>query len=207
MKNVVIKISVWLIILNVGIFLAACGTAEKNSDEPVSTESSILDFTSDTQKAVNLVEQANTELLQVRKVFQASQDEQAGLYEAVSSKDIKRIKELCEKLKQSINDGLQHAENALSKIEAAQNLKINDDFKDYLDLKTQALKKQIEAFKIRHELARLLRDQLDVSPNTPIQKITAQLKEKEVKFTDTFSLASDFHDKANELFREKNPDN
>ena len=200
------KIITWCAAIALGSAILLFGACQKTVkvDDSTDDSGSIFNFAGDTDKAVGLVNTANDELREVRKIFQDSKDKTNALYDAVSKKDVKRVKELCESLKQTINDGLQHGNNAVEKLEAAQKLKLNSNFADYLDLKEQAINKQIEAFKVRLETARLLRDQIDANPkNFSVQKVSAELKEKEIKFTDVFNAASDLHQKANALYKAK----
>ncbi len=190
----------WLIVIIAFLIGFAC---QKDTKTDSSSDSGSIFSFDDTDKAVDLVNSANTELRDVREIFQNSKDETTELYQAVKKKDVKQIKTLCESLKQLINDGLSHGENAISKLEDAQNLNINKTFKEYLSLKEDAIRKQIDAFKIRLETARLLRDQLDASPTFSVVKVNAELQDKENKFTDVFNAASDLHQKANALYKAK----
>jgi hypothetical protein len=93
-------------------------------------------------------------------------------------------------------------EGAVEKINKAQQMNIDADFKEYLSLKEQSLRKQLEAFESRRQAVRLLRDSFGTNDPALVEKAKLGLKEKEEFFAKTMEVSKEISKKANDLAKE-----
>lgn len=174
---------------------SACKNGETDSGNP-----SVFDFSSDdTEKAIVLIQEANDELKRIKILYNENETALKGLREASKNQDISRIKEISNGLVYVINDGFIFADSAKSKIDEAQQLNINPQFKDYLGLKEDSLDLQIEAFKFLHEAARLLRDSAGSQNKEEMEKAKIVFKEKDDNFKKKMEEAALKSQQADEL--------
>lgn len=189
------RVRLILILLTLICLAVSCKTPETDSDN-----SSILNFSSDdTEKAVVLVQEANDELRRIKILYNENESELKNLREATKNQDAARIKQIANDLVYVINDGFIFADSAKSKIDEAQGLNINSQFKDYLGLKEDSLDLQIEAFKSLHEAARLLRDGAGSQNKQEIELAKLAFKEKDDNFKKKMEEAKQKSIQADEL--------
>ena len=105
----------------------------------------------------------------------------------------------------AIDDGLKHGEVARDKLEKASKMNVDEKYKEYLELKSKSLSKQIEAFKERKEAARIMRDNYDNKDRTAMQKAKDDFKKKNANFKKLLGEAKDLSRKADDVARQ-NPD-
>jgi hypothetical protein len=128
----------------------------KPADSSATSEPSF--FSDETSEAVLLVKEANETLRGVKKLYKENESKLQELKEAMNAKNVDTVKKLSDDFVYQINDGMTLAEEAFKKIDEASNKNINSKFQEYLSLKKQALRKQLDAFEFRRQLARQLRD-------------------------------------------------
>lgn len=183
------------IILLFSLAFSSCKKSETSSDN-----SGILDFSSDdTEKAVALIQEANDELRRIKILYNENESDLKNLREATKNQDVAKIKQISNDLVYVINDGFIFADSAKSKIDEAQQLKINPQFKDYLGLKEDSLDLQIEAFKSLHEAARLMRDGAGSQNKEEIERAKIAFKEKDDTFKKKMEEAKQKSVQADEL--------
>lgn len=168
------KIFLTILLLLVALIFAAC---PKNED----SGGGIFEFDR-TQEAASLVVEANDKLKQIKKLFKENEGRLEELKAAMNDKDEKKVKAISEELVYQINNGTKLGEEAIAKIEEAQAMNTNDDFKNYLGLKTQSLRKYIEAFEERRELAKLLHERYDPKNAAQRDFVLEEFKRREEKF-------------------------
>ncbi|MEO6590610.1 MAG: hypothetical protein ABIP06_15045 [Pyrinomonadaceae bacterium] len=173
----------------------SCKKPEIDSDN-----SRIFDYSSgDTEKAIALIQAANDELKRIKILYNENETYLKDLREASKNQDIAKIKQISNDLVYVINDGFIFADSAKSKIDEAQQLNINPQFKDYLGLKEDSLDLQIEAFKSLHEAARLLRDGAGSQNKEEIENAKIKFKEKDDNFKKKMAEAASKSQQADEL--------
>lgn len=189
------RVRLILILLIFVCLSATCKKAESGDDN-----SGIINFSSDdTEKAVALIQEANDELRRIKILYNENESELKNLREATKNQDAARIKQIANDLVYVINDGFIFADSAKSKIDDAQQLDINPQFKDYLGLKEDSLDLQIEAFKSLHEAARLLRDGAGSQNKEEIELAKLAFKEKDDAFKKKMEEAKQKSVQADEL--------
>ena len=186
------------IIFTILLFCLAFSSCKK--EETGSDNSGILGFSSDdTEKAITLIQEANDELRRIKILYNENESDLKNLREATKNQDVAKIKQIANDLVYVINDGFIFADSAKSKIDDAQQLNINPQFKDYLGLKEDSLDLQIEAFKSLHEAARLMRDGAGSQNKEEIELGKLAFKEKDETFKKKMEEAKQKSIQADEL--------
>ena len=78
-------------------------------------------------------------------------------------------------------------------------MNINDDYKEYLRLKEESLKRQMEAFENYRQAARSLRDNYDPKNTQQRDKVKDEFKTRSENYRQMMEKARDFSSNANEL--------
>jgi hypothetical protein len=189
------RVRLILIFLTFTCLIASCNNGETDSDN-----SSVFNFSSDdTETAIVLIQEANDELKRIKILYNENETALKELREASKNQDIARIRQISNELVYVINDGFIFAGSAKSKIDEAQQLNINPQFKDYLGLKEDSLDLQIEAFKFLHEAARIMRDSAGSQNKEEIEKARLTFKEKDDNFKKKMEEAAQKSLQADEL--------
>lgn len=159
-------------------------------------------FFDQTQEAAGLVAEANAGLRQIKQLFQKNAGWLEELKTAMNNRDEAKVKEIANELVYQINDGTRLGEEAIEKIERAGRLNVNEDFKNYLDLKAESLRKYAEAFEERRQLAILLRDRYDPKNADQRDLVLEEFKRKEENFKRIIKEAQTVSLRADELAKE-----
>ena len=184
------------------ILLLALTGCRKSGDSTSSSGLDVLNFSDQTDDAARSVAEANVELKKVRAIYKVNEASIKDLQAAISSRDTDKVKEIAGNLVVQINTGLALAESAVAKIDEAENKKINDTYRRYLDLKKAALRKQIDAFDFRRESAVQLRDGFGGKDKTEVEKTKAALKQREDDFKRYMETAREMSEEANQVAKD-----
>lgn len=182
----------WLVLLTT----SACRTNDSSDGFDV------LSFSDDTSAAAELVADANEDLNKIKIMYKKNEAQLEDLKAALGDKDIEKVKKITDDLVFVINGGMGLGEDALGKIEKAEAMNVNADFKEYLNLKAQSLQKQLDAFEHRRQAARLMRDSFGTNDPAAVQKVIAKFKEEEKTAQKTLDVAKEYNKKANDLAKE-----
>ena len=163
--------------------------------------STLPGLTDDTDKAVKLVESANEDLKEIKKIYKANESGVEDLKLAMKDQKIDEVKKIANNGVYAINDGMALGAKAVEKIDTAQRLNIDKEFKKYLGLKATSLRKFMDAFEIRRQLALSLRNGYDPADDKQRESITAEFKTQDEKFKALMDEASEASQQANELFK------
>lgn len=186
----------WMVSLSA--FNFSCRSSESGNDN----DSAFFDFSSDTEKAVALVREVNAEMLRIKILYNENQNSLKELKEASQNRNSEKVKTISRSLVDVINDGFVIADSAKSKLRAAQELNIHEDYKEYLLLKEQSLEKQIEAFQFLYDAARLLSDTAGSQDKEQVERARFVFKEKEESFQKTMEDAKKISLQADDLAKE-----
>jgi hypothetical protein len=184
-----------LILLSAFAFSCKSNTAETDDN------SSLFDFSSDRDKAVEFVQQANEELKRIKILYNENQNALKDLKEASQKGESEKVKTISRTLVDAITTGFVFADSAKSKIQQAEELNIHQDYKEYLSLKEQSLNKQMEAFQFLYDAAKLLSDTAGSQDKKQAEKASF-FKEKEEKFQAKMEEAKKLSAQAEELAKE-----
>jgi hypothetical protein len=178
------------------VFLTAC---KKNGQIETSD---ILNFSDDTTEAARLVADANEDLNKIKVLYKHNEDKREELKSAMKDNDAEKVKKIADDLVYIINDGMALGESAIGKIEKAQEMNINADFNQYLSLKVQSLRKQMDAFENYRQAARFLRDGYTPKDDKQHASVKLEFAKRDENFQKTMEVARDYGKQANDLAKE-----
>lgn len=164
--------------------------------------------TDETAEAAKLVQEANKELAEIKKIYKETEGNDGelglrdGIKKALTANDAAQVKTLTSKAVDSITDGMTHAKTAIEKIQEAQSLNVNPDYNQYLNFKELALTKQVEAFDQYKQAARALRDNYDPNNEELRKKVAIEFDQRSDKYRELMEQARDFSSNANEIAKD-----
>lgn len=162
----------------------------------------ILGPADETAEAAKIVTEANQDLTEIKKLYKKNEGKREELKTAMSADDAVAVKKIADDVVYIINDGADFGKSAIEKLERAQDMQINDDYKEYLRLKEEALKKQLAAFDNYRQAARSLRDNYDPKNTQMREKVKVEFKERSENYQKIMESARDLSNRANELAKD-----
>ena len=185
-------VSLWLI-----IFASACPNKSSSSQ----SGGSILSF-DETTEAGETVREANNILRQIKQRFKDNEPRLEELQTALKEKNAEKVRSVSDQLITEINAGTEAGEEAINKLRLAKDKNINDDYREYLDLKILALEKYVEAFEERRQAAILLRDGYDPKNAARRDQVVGAFKQREERFKEIMEEARISSEQANQLAKD-----
>ncbi|HMF58072.1 MAG TPA: hypothetical protein VK619_17140 [Pyrinomonadaceae bacterium] len=152
-------------------------------------------------EANKLVAQAEQDLAEVDRIADENDNKLSDISKAEDENKPDEVRRLLEESIKAIDDGIQHGENAAQKIEQASKLDLDPVYKQYLQLKAQAFRKQIEAFKRRRDAAQIMHDNYGKGGAAEDQAKTDFRKAND-DFRKLLNEARDLHRQADALARQ-----
>ncbi|HEX8266279.1 MAG TPA: hypothetical protein VF596_12790 [Pyrinomonadaceae bacterium] len=192
MKNLVSTI------LILAAFALACG----GSDSGDSSSGGIFSFSDETGEANQLAGKANENLIKIGKIHKANAKKLDDLQDAMRERDTARTQQILEELINAIEEGLSLGELAYTRVSEAAGKKTNEIFSEYLRLKKEALRKQIDAYEFRLKVARDLRDKFGSNKPEEIERAKSDFAVNQENFQKLWDAAEDLNERANRLARE-----
>ena len=162
----------------------------------------------ETADAAKLVQEANKDLTKIKELYNENEgdDEKEGkrslLKKALEANDAEQVKKISDDVNYIIVDGMNYARSAIEKIQQAQDMEINPDYKEYLRLKEAALQKQVDAFEQYRQAARALRDNYDPKNEALRARVKTEFDERSDKYRELMEQARDHSSQANELAKD-----
>ena len=192
MKNLVSTI------LILAAFALACG----GSDSGDSSSGGIFSFGDETGEANQLAAKANENLIKIGKIHKANARKLDDLQDAMRERDTARTQQILEELINAIEEGLSLGELAYTRVSEAAAKKTNEIFSEYLRLKKEALRKQIDAYEFRLKVARDLRDKFGSNKPEEIERAKSDFAVNQENFQKLWDAAEDLNERANRLAHE-----
>mgnify|MGYP001343538798 CR=1 FL=1 len=162
----------------------------------------VLGPADETAEAANIVFEANKELKSIKALYEKHEGKREELGQAMKAQDADAVRKISDDLVYIINDGVKFGTNALEKIDQARRMNINSDYEEYLNLKSDALKKQLEAFEQYRQAAIKLRNNYDPKNDQIRETVTQDFKDRSEKFRELMEKARDYSSQANEVAKE-----
>lgn len=176
--------------------ISSCGNG-KNSES-----SDVLLFSDDTTAAAQFVTEANEDLNKIKIIYNDNEIKRKDLKEAMKNNESEKVRKVSDDLVYLINDGMRLGESAIDKISEARDMNINPDFKEYLRLKEESLRKQMEAFENYRQAAISLRDDYDPKDEKQREAVESKFKLLEENFQKITKAAQEYSKQANDLAKE-----
>jgi hypothetical protein len=153
-----------------------------------------------TQEAGEVIKLANAELKKIKILYEDNENKREEIKQAMAPPgDTATVQRLSDEIVYLINDGAALAKSALDKIDEARDMNINEDYAEYLRLKSEALNKQMEAFEEYRQAARELRNKYDPKNDQVRSAVEAQFKQRSENYQRLMEQARDRSTEANEL--------
>lgn len=187
---------IFFALLVVALLNAACGTSNDTEGFDV------LNFSDDTPTAARFVAEANENLNKIKVMYKRNEVQRDDLLDAMNKQDAARVKQITEDLAYLINDGVRLGEEAVDKISQAEQMNIDPDFKEYLSLKEESLRKQVTAFESRRQALLLMRDVFGTNDPAMVEKAKLEFKSKEESFAKAMEESKEISKKANDVAKE-----
>lgn len=184
------------LLLSATCFLSA--TCKSSGVGPID----ILGSTDDTAEAAKIVAEANQDLIKIKVLYEQNEGKREELKAALEKNDIVVAKKIADDVVYLINDGAAFGNTAVEKLQKAQEMQINDDYREYLRLKEESLKLELEAFENYRMAARTLRDNYDPKNVAMRDKVKLEFKTRSDNYRTIMEKARDYSKRANELAKE-----
>jgi hypothetical protein len=162
----------------------------------------ILGPTDETGEAAKIVASANEDLTKIKVLYKDNEGKREELKKAMEADNAEQVKKIADDVVYLINDGFDNAKGAIDKLEKAQEMQVNDDYKEYLRLKEESLKRELDAFENYRQAARTLRDNYDPKNVTMRGKVKEEFKTRVENYRKLMEEARDFSNRANELAKD-----
>jgi hypothetical protein len=182
------------------IFTAFLSSCRSSSNSGGGFE--ILGPADETDDAGRIVAEANIDLKKIKVLYENNEDKRQELKAALEKNDTAEVKKISDTVVQIINEGFDSGKAAVDKVQEAQGMNINDDYKEYLSLKESALMKQMAAFEEYRQAARTLRDNYDPKNTQNRDKVKVDFDSRSDKYQKLMEEARSFSNQANELYKE-----
>jgi tetratricopeptide (TPR) repeat protein len=162
----------------------------------------------ETAAAAALVQEANQDLKKIKELYDENEGDvdQPGkreqLKKALEENDAAQVRKISDDVVYIIGDGMGYAKTAIEKIQQAQDMNVNEEYKEYLRLKESALSKQVEAFEHYRQAARALRDNYDPKNEALRARVKTEFDDRSEKYRELMEQARDFSSQANELAKD-----
>jgi len=183
--------------LAASINLMSCKSSSRSSDGL-----DILGPADETGDAAKLVADANQDLTKIKVLYKENEGKREELKKALEANEADKVKKITDDVVYLIGDGTEFAKTAIGKLDQAQDLNANDDYKEYLRLKEESLKRELEAFENYRQAARSLRDNYDPKNVQQREKVKEEFKTRTENYQKLMEKARDFSNQANELAKE-----
>ena len=183
------------------LFAVLCISSCKSSGRSADSFE-ILGPADETAEAAQLIVQANDDLKKIKVLYEKNEGKRGDIKKALETNNAEDVRKISDDVVYIINDGFDFGKSAVEKIAQAQEMEINDDYREYLRLKEEALKKQMEAFENYRQAARLLRDNYDPKNAQQRDMVKAEFTQRSENYAKIMEKARDFSNQANELAKD-----
>jgi len=189
--------SIWfryfgLPVLLVCLFISSCKSTGRTDAPSI--------FSSDqTADAAKVVASANDDLTKIKVLYKENEGKREEIKKALETDNAEQVKKLADDVVGLINDGYNSAQSAVDKLEQAQEMQISDDYREYLRLKEESLKSEMEAFDSYRQAARTLRDNYDPKNAAMRDKVKEDFKNRVENYRKLMEEARDYSNRANEI--------
>jgi len=166
------------------------------------TESPSIFSSDETAEAAKVVASANDDLTKIKVLYKDNENKREDLKKAMEADNAEQVKKIADEVVYLINDGFDNAKSAIDKIEQAQEMQVNDDYREYLRLKEESLKRELDAFENYRQAARTLRDNYDPKNAAMRDKVKEDFKNRVENYRKLMEEARDFSHRANEMAKD-----
>jgi hypothetical protein len=162
-------------------------------------------FGDQTGEANKLVDKANDEIKAAKEIQDKNEVKVTDYKAALNKADFKEAKSILDGVVADIDKGVKHGDTAAENLESAAKLKIDDKFKEYLDLRAKSVRKRIDSYKELKNMFNTTSDMLDNPTPASVRDAQPKIKDSQEKISKLDKEADELEDKS-EKVRKDNPD-
>ncbi len=162
-------------------------------------------FGDQTGEANKLVDKANDEIKAAKDIQQKNEVKITDYKEALNKGDFKEAKAILDGVVVDIDKGVKHGDTAAENLESAAKLKVDDKFKEYLDVRAKSVRKRIDSYKELQNMFKITGDMLANPTSTTVSQAQPKIKDSQSKIAKLDKEADDLEEKS-EKVRKDNPD-
>ncbi len=159
----------------------------------------------ETQKAGDVIASANEDLQKIKLLYEENESMRRELKQALETNNAEQVRDIAERVVKLIADGTVIANKALSKIDDALDMNINDTYREYLKLKKDSLQRQREAFENYRVAAESLKTNYDPRNEEKRNTVKNEFKERTERYTADMERARSLSYQANEIWQQNVP--
>ncbi|HEX8639333.1 MAG TPA: hypothetical protein VF692_14790 [Pyrinomonadaceae bacterium] len=163
----------------------------------------ILTSSDETAEAGQTIIEANRDLNKIKVLYKENEGKREEIKKAMEANDAEAVRKISDDVVYLINDGMVSGKEAIEKIQRAQEMAINEDYREYLRLKEESLTRQLDAFENYRQAAIALRNNYDPKDKAMREKIKEEFKNRSENYRKIMESARDYSKRANELAKEK----
>ena len=167
-----------------------------------STSLDILSSPDETAEAAQTIVEANKDLNKIKVLYKENEGKREELKKAMEANDAATVRKISDDVVYLINDGMVSGKDAIEKIQRAQEMAINEEYREYLRLKEESLTRHLDAFENYRQAAIALRNNYDPKDKAMREKIKEEFKNRSENYRKIMETARDYSKRANELAKE-----
>ena len=162
----------------------------------------ILGSSDQTAEAGQTVAAANEDLKKIKVLYEANIGKREELKKALETNNAEDVKRLTEEIGDLIDDGKADGMDAINKLQQAQEMQINADYREYLRLKEESIKKEVDAFENYRQAARALHNNYDPKSSSIRDKVKEEFKARSDNYSKIMDSARADSAQANVIAKE-----
>lgn len=162
-------------------------------------------FGDETGEANKLVDQANAEIKEAKKLQETNEAKVGDYKAALNASDFDKATSILDGVTKDIDTGLKHGDTAAEYLEKGTKLKIDAKFKEYLELRAQSIRKRIDSYKALKEVLTNTKEMLTVRTPAAVQAALPKIKDAQEKARSLEKEANELEEKSDKV-RKENPD-
>lgn len=159
----------------------------------------VLGLGDETAEAGKVVYDANQDLTKIKILYEQNEGKREELKSAMEKNDVERTKKIADEVVTLINNGDAFGRSAIDKLQKAQEMEVNAEYREYLRLKEESLKLELDAFENYRQAARSLRDNFDPKNGALREKVKIEFKARNENYRSTMEKARAKSKEANEV--------
>jgi hypothetical protein len=163
----------------------------------------ILTSSDETAEAGQTIIEANKDLNKIKVLYKENEGKREEIKKAMEANDAETVRKISDDVVYLINDGMVSGKEAIEKLQQAQEMAINEDYREYLRLKEESLTRQLDAFENYRQAAIALRNNYDPKDKAMREKIKEEFKNRSENYRRIMESARDYSKRANEIAKEK----
>lgn len=182
-------------------FISLTSASCRQSENSIGAD--VLGLTDETAEAGQIVVEANKDLNKIKVLYKENENKREEIKKAMEANDAAVVRKISDDVVYLINDGTAAGKEAIEKIQKAQEMEINEDYREYLRLKEESLTRQLDAFENYRQAAIQLRNNYDPKDKAMREKIKEEFKNRSENYRRIMESARDYSKRANEIAKQK----